>query len=693
MASGKFLKPRNNFTQQEEVPQAFDSFEEPAPMDAPALIDEPHPEDVAIEQAFLDMAEEEPEYDFPPFLVRFLAFVNKNRKTVLICSCLILLAVLVGVTAIFWLGAASDPYEGKILNNVIIGNVNVGGMTRSEAEQALKDATNDTFTKQDMVIQLPDTTIRLSPADTKAKLDVKAAVKAAYSFGRTGSAAEQQAAYESSFTGNHTVGLLPYLGLNTDYILNALEDYAAASGSLFSETTYVLEGEMPALDAENFDENAPCQTLVITMGTTGLALDTDGIYNKVLDAYSFNTFLVTGEGISEETIPQELDLDAVYAELCIEPINASMNSTTFEPIPGVYGYGFDLEAAKELVSQAKPGETVKIPMAYIEPEIIEGNLLFRDVLGECKTPHSQEPKRTANLQLACKMLNGVVVNPGETLSYNETVGERTTERGFQPAPAYSGTNLVNSVGGGVCQVSSTLYYCTLLSDLEIVDRVNHGFPSTYIDYGMDATVNWGGPDFKFRNNTNYPIQIEAWEEDGYVHMRILGTDEKDYYVKMEYEVIGFNKPGTTYETHSPDSGYYDGQVLSSGSMGPIAKTYRCKYSKETGELISRDYETRSSYMSTPMVVVKIVGSSTTPPAGEEGGEVTPPAGGEGGEVTPPASGDNGSGDNNGGNATPPTDNNTGGGDTGGNTGSDNPPPSDGGGTPPPSSGGDVTPEG
>ena len=645
MASGKFLKPRNNFSQREDIPVAFDAFEE-----EPVPVDEPHPEDVAIEQAFLEMAEEEPEHDLPPFLVSLLAFVNKNRKTVLICSCLILLAVLMGVTAIFWMGTASDPYDGRILNNVIIGNVNVGGMTRAEAEKALKNATDDTFTKQDMVIQLPDTTIRLSPTDTGAKLDVKAAVKAAYSFGRTGSAAEQQAAYESSFTGNHTVGLLPYLGLNTDYILSVLGDYAAASGSVFTETTYVVEGEMPALEADKFDENAPCQTLVITMGTPGLSLDTNSIYNRVLDAYSFNTFLVAGEGISEEMLPQPLDLEALYAEFYIEPVNASMNNQTFEPIPGVYGYGFDLEAAQALVNQAKPGETVNIPMEYIQPEIMEGNLLFRDVLGECQTPHSQEPRRTANLRLACQMLNEVVLNPGETLSYNDTVGERTTERGFQPAPAYSGTKLVDSVGGGVCQVSSTLYYCALLSDLEIVDRVNHGFPSSYINYGMDATVNWGGPDFKFRNNTNYPIKIEAWEEDGYVKMRILGTDEKDYYVKMEYEVVGANMANTVYEEHSPDSGYYDGQLLSGGSNGPIVKTYRCKYSKETGELISRDFETRSSYMSSPIIIVKIVGGPATPPEGGESGEVTPPAGGDSGDVTPPAGGGETGGDSG---TTPP----------------------------------------
>lgn len=674
MASGKFLKPRGNFSEKPEPQEAYDLFDE-----VMNPIPDEEAEDIAIEQAFQEVAEDDPDPELPLFLERILDFIGKNRKPVLICSCIILLAVLIGIIAIVWLGTASDPYDGRILNNVLIADVNVGGMTRSEAEKAVRAVTDNTYTQQDMVIQLPDTTIRLSPADTGAQLDVKAAVKAAFGYGRTGTPAEQQAAYESSFTGNHTIGLLPYLGLNTEYIRSVLQDYADKSGSTFSETTYALQGDMPVLDADKFDENAPCQTLVITIGSPGLGVDMDEIYNRILDAYSFNKFLIAGEGISEEVLPKELDLDAVYKEFYIAPVNASMDSQTFEPIPGVYGYGFDLEAAKKLLTNAKPGETVEIPMEYIEPEIMEGNLLFRDVLGECQTPHSREPRRTANLQLACKMLNGVVLNPGETLSYNDTVGERTKERGFQPAPAYSGTTLVDSIGGGVCQVSSTLYYCALLSDLEIVDRVNHGFPSTYIDYGMDATVSWGGPDFKFRNNTNYPIKIEAEESDGYVKMRILGTYEKDYYIKMEYEVVGHNMPGTVYEEHTADSGYYDGQVLSGGSMGPIVKTYRCKYSRETDELISRDFETRSSYMATTMTVVKIVGGSTTTPD-TPGGETGGNTGGETGGSTPAPDG----GETGGGTTPPPS-----GGETGGGTPT---PDGDGGSTPPPSGeGGGSTP--
>ena len=163
------------------------------------------------------------------------------------------------------------------------------------------------------------------------------------------------------------------------------------------------------------------------------------------------------------------------------------------------------------------------------------------------------------------------MQPGEEFSYNATLGQRTRENGYLPAGAYSGTALVQSVGGGICQGSSTLYLACLYADLEIVFRINHGYTSTYIDPGLDATVNWGGPDYQFRNNTHFPIQLKAEVSDGYMKMWILGTEERDYYVKMDTEV-----------TYGADTIY--------------AKSYKCKYDRQTDELISRELEARSNYM-------------------------------------------------------------------------------------------------
>lgn len=526
-------------------------------------------------------------------------------KKILITVCAVFAAIIAAVGGYIGYAVATDPYDNRILDNVTVTGVNIGGMTRKEAQAALQSATGSTFSQQDMVVSLPHDTITLSAADTGAALDVKGAVRAAYLYGRWGSKAEKQAALAASAETEYALDVSKYLKLDENYIREQLSAYASKYETSLTQYAYHMDGLMPVLEEENFDAGAPCQTLQITLGTPGLGLDMEQIYKDILTAYSHNRFAVTVEDIDPNAKPDPVDLDALLQQYHVEPVNAGLDMEKFCPVPGDYGYTFNLEEAQRIVDAAGYGETVSIPMEYVEPEIKQDNVYCREILGECQTPHTDNENRNENLRIACEKLNGIILQPGEELSYNETLGERTKENGWKPAPAYSGTTLVDSYGGGICQVSSTLYYCALLSDLEIVSRINHGFSVSYIDLGMDATVSWGNPDFVFKNNTNFPIKIEAWVEEGYVNMRIWGTIEKDYYVKMEYEIVGGENPAVTYQTHSADSGYYDGQVLYPGVFGPYVKTYRCKYDRETDELISRDFEARSHYMSTAKIVVKI----------------------------------------------------------------------------------------
>jgi len=134
-----------------------------------------------------------------------------------------------------------------------------------------------------------------------------------------------------------------------------------------------------------------------------------------------------------------------------------------------------------------------------------------------------------------------------------------------------------------------------------------------MDMGMDATVNWGGPHFTFKNNTNYPIRIETWVADGYVHCRLVGTDEKDYYIKMEYEIIDSVSATTVYEEYPENNpeGYRDGQVIQTAYKGYWVNTYKNKYDKETDELIVREFDRMSSYKKRDKIVVKII--QTPPP--------------------------------------------------------------------------------
>lgn len=479
----------------------------------------------------------------------------------------VLLCMLLGLL----IGKALDPYDNRILPNTTIAGVDVGGMTQAEANKALKKAIGDTIGQDPMEVILPQDTISLSVDTTKVSVNTKKAVKAAFRLGRKGTDAEKQAALEASGAEGNQLDLLPYLKIEQDAIRSVLEAYAVQYNTVHKELSYHIAGNVPALEETLYDETAPGQTLELTLGTPLQELDVDAALAQILTAYSQNTTCVTIGEAEYQTTPKAPDLDAIYQEFYTPPVNTTLDLTTYQQVPGQYGYAPDLEQAKLLLDSAQPGQTVSIPMKAVKPEILGDEVYFREELGYCETKHTTNEDRNTNLKLACAALDGLILQPGEEFSYNNSVGERTAEKGYKPAAAYSGLATVNSIGGGVCQVSTTLYNAVLLADLEIVYRINHGYKSTYIGVGLDATVNWGGPDFQFRNNAHFPVMIKAEVSDGMVKVWLYGTDEKDYYVKMT-------------------SGYSEDEDFI------YSWSYKSKYDKETDELISKEKEAYSCYM-------------------------------------------------------------------------------------------------
>lgn len=618
MAKGKFSQPRTPAPLEETAEEVIvPSFAEETMAFTPAdITDAEIPEAVAPvinpDETLFDEAMEE-----VPMERITTPTIEKNKKIRLITLCCTALVILGGIVAAVWflLSGGMDRIldDGKILNNVTVAGVNLGGMTKEEATRALYNATAYTYTGQNMVVELPEGTVVLTPADTGAVLDVEAAVNAAYDYGRVGSTAERRAAKEKIQTEPHHIGVLPYLTLNTQYIRDQLNDYVETFNSAYVPSGYTLKGDMPALNAEDFDPEVSCQMLFLNMGNPGRHIDVDALYNQVLDAYSFNKFTVDAKDCAPVEMPAPLDLEAIYKELYREPVSATIDNETLEIVPEVYGYGFDIQNAQELVDDAAYNTTVTVPMEYVEPEMISSRF-FGDVLGAYETKHTNNANRNNNLQLACASLDGMILRPGEEFSYNEALGQRTVEAGYKGAPAYNGGKTVNELGGGICQVSSTLYYCTLLSDLEITVRQNHSYVSNYIPKGMDATVSWGGPEFKFRNNTDYPIRIDAKVEGGYVKIQIMGVDTRDYYIVMDADVVGYTPYEEVFVDYPANNaeGYKNGDVIETPYNGYIVNTYRCRYSKETNEEISRTFEAKSVYKKRDKVIARVAAPTPEP---------------------------------------------------------------------------------
>lgn len=660
MAKGKFSGPRPYREEERQIEEAFRQVAEkpdrksagaeytpafptmpelerpqelpPEPQETPQppLPQEPEGQwELPDEETPGEAPEEEADGEEAPFLRllnRVLDFVDKNRKMVMVGACAGTLLVLLCFIAAFFMGTGSDPYKGKILNNVFLAGVNVGGMTKAQAMEAVKTAVGDPYSSQAMTVRLGGTTLTLEPKDTGAKLDVKAAVTEAYQYGRTGTKEEKQRALEASFATNHTIGLLPYLNLNEVYIQGVLEDYSKSVGSILTQPSCALEGQVPELATDVFDpETAPALTLVLTMGTPGVNFQTDKLLEEILDAYSLGVFQVAWDDNDPDALPETPDLVAIQQEFTLEPVDDSLDLKTYETIPGSFGYTFDLEEAEKLLEGAQYGQIIRIPLAYVAPERMGEEALYQDVLGQCRTPYSDSGNRLNNLRQACKALDGQIIKPGEVFSFNDCLGKPTEAAGYKTAPSYTGLEAANSLGGGISQVSSTLYYASLYADLEAVERHAHSLVMAYIDIGMDAAVSWNGADLKLKNNGNFPVKLQAVAEEGYVTIQILGTEERDYYVEMSYSVDGLYEPETAYVDYPADNekGYKDGDVLHGGTTGYLVRTYRNKYNRQTNKLMGSDYVTYSRYQTVDKQVVRILPEETEPPT-EEATEATEP---------------------------------------------------------------------
>lgn len=157
-----------------------------------------------------------------------------------------------------------------------------------------------------------------------------------------------------------------------------------------------------------------------------------------------------------------------------------------------------------------------------------GTEAFPDLLSTFSTKYAVSNKnRTTNLILAANKINGTVLMPGETFSYNKVVGSRTISAGYKEAPIYVQGKVVDGLGGGICQVTSTLYNAVVYANLEIVQRTNHQFIPSYVTASRDATVVYGSIDFQFKNNRNYPIKLVCSVSGGIANFKIFGLKQED----------------------------------------------------------------------------------------------------------------------------------------------------------------------
>lgn len=435
---------------------------------------------------------------------------------------------------------------------------------------------------QDGKAYILDKTIVLPASQVKVTLDLTAAVEAAYAVGREGGPLVQE--------GRTDVDVSSLLTLDEAYIRDVLD--SAYEDTLLEGTQTTVEKSKTTVTNEE-DQEIEVDCLVITFGTMSRKLDTEALFDQIMNAYVSAEFDL--QAVYEEELPAVLDLDQVYkSNGCTLPVNAVCDPKTFAITEEILGYGFFMNNALALAEDAKPGDQITLPLTELKPQYTKADmekLLFSDILGSCVSPHVYNPTRTRNLELASQAINGTILLPGEEFSFNRIVGERTAAKGYGEAGVYVGGRTENQLGGGVCQVASAIYYSCLKADLKIVERYEHQYTPTYVPWGMDATIYWGALDYRFINNTAYPIRVNASVYDGAVHIELIGTETRDYTVKLDYSVIGEDpaEEKTIYihpdmKDYSKFSGYKNGDTIQTAYDGYTVKAYMYKYDLD-GNLI------------------------------------------------------------------------------------------------------------
>ena len=290
--------------------------------------------------------------------------------------------------------------------------------------------------------------------------------------------------------------------------------------------------------------------------------------------------------------------------------NAVIDPDTCEVLPHTVGVDFDTAQAQRLFQQAQEGETVEVPLTVTQPDITQEILadrLFADLLGQGTSQVSGSSNRKFNVKLSAEACNGVILMPGEEFSYNNTTGSRSADKGYLPAPVYSGGASVDETGGGICQTSSTIYYAVLHTTLEIVERHAHMYSVGYVPDGMDATVYFGLSDFRFKNNTDYPVKIvtESYDKNGlrYLTVKLYGTNVDGRYAVPERTQFDFVSPTTQYRAdESIPQGTTKVDAKQNAYTGRSARAWRVIYEKD-GTLVEKQDLGVSTYKMRPTTIL------------------------------------------------------------------------------------------
>lgn len=428
---------------------------------------------------------------------------NKKNLNIKILIIIILLFLLFIFSVIFSLINISNS---NILNGIYINGIDVSGMTKEEALSSISELIDNKI-NNNIIMSLPSRTDTSTTFDfLEVNYDINSSINEAFNIGRTGNI------FENNFEILNLI--FNKKNINIDVKLNENN-----LNTLINEISTNLPNKL--IQSSYYIEN---NNLIITKGSNGDIVDSDifiqELYKILNNVSSSDNYInVPIKNIN----PDEINIDEIYNEIYKEPKNAYYEKEPFKIYSQINGVSFDKENAKNLLQNEQNEYIIELNYTYPEITINDLNIdIFKDTLSSFTTKYDISNKdRSTNLELAASKINGTIISPGEEFSYNKIVGARTISAGYKEAKIYSNGEVVDGLGGGICQISSTLYNSVIFANLDVTERYNHQFLTSYVLPGRDATVVYGVKDLKFKNNRSYPIKIEMKVNNGIVSCSIL----------------------------------------------------------------------------------------------------------------------------------------------------------------------------
>lgn len=541
---------------------------------------------------------------------------QKNKRKYILWGSIFVILIIVGIV-ISTIFALLNINNEKIMSGVSISGIEVSGLSKEEAKEKIETLYNEKKQKE-IDIKYQDYETSLNSTLMEVNYDIDKAIEEAYLTGRK----------ENIFLSNYDIlfTLIGKKNINVDMSLNeevteqSINDIGVNLPGVVIESSYSVEDD----------------ELIITKGKAGISINTEKLLEKVkekLNDINSKDDFIEIPVIQKE--PEKIDIDKIHEEVYKEAKDAYYTKDPFAVYPEVEGVDFDVEAARTLLEEDKEEYVIKLNITKPKVTMDQiGSEAFPDQLATFTTRYDvSDVDRSTNLRIACQKINGKVVLSGETFSYNKALGARTAAAGYKNGKIYSGGEVVDGIGGGICQISSTLYNSVLLANLEVVERRNHQFVTSYVGPGRDATVVYGVTDFKFKNTRQYPVRILATAQNGIATVSIYGIkEENEYTFKFSTKTIASIPFTTKYvEDESLDSGTE--KVKQKGSNGLKTETYITKMLN--GKVVSTELLSRDTYDAMTRIILKGTKGGTnsttteaeTPPTTsteEQQPEVTPP---------------------------------------------------------------------